>query len=171
MKKIFLLIPLIIILFSLTIAPMALAECNCYCSNVPSPTPVANEAACVKHCNDNIPLKSMDPHKRCPVIETNKASNNNCEGTVCITDPLHINGDPQELYVRIVNALLGFVGIASLVTFVYAGFLFLISSGNPERVKKAKDAMLYAVIGIVVSIASYAILSFIFKTLEGATGQ
>ena len=145
---------------------MALAECNCYCSNVPSPTPVANKAACVKYCNDNTPSKSIDPNKNCPSIQTD----NNGNGAVSITDPLNI-GDPSELYARIVSALLGFVGIASLVTFVYAGFLFLISSGNPERVKKAKDAMLYAVIGIVVSIASYAILSFIFKTLEGATGQ
>jgi len=169
MKKIFLLIPFIIILFSLTIAPMALAaDCNCICKDIPTPTQVADISACDTHCRGLTPVRVAE--SCAPLGTTDNNNNNNCEGTVCITDPLHINGDPQELYVRIVNALLGFVGVASLITFVYAGFLFLVSSGNPERVKKAKDAMLYAVIGIVVSIASYAILSFIFKTLEGATG-
>ena len=170
MKKILFLIPLIIILFSLIIAPMALAECNCYCSGVLIPEPVKDSAACTNHCNNNFsPAKSPDPAKPCTAIEDKKQDDKSANA-VEIKDPLNI-GDPSELYARIVSALLGFVGIASLVTFVYAGFLFLISSGNPERVKKAKDAMLYAVIGIVVSIASYAILSFIFKTLEGATGQ
>ena len=170
MKKILLLIPFIIILFSLTIAPMALAaDCNCICKDIGEPKKVINMSACEGRCTHFFVAEHLV--ESCETIgTTDNNNNNNCEGTVCITDPLHINGDPQELYVRIVNALLGFVGVASLITFVYAGFLFLISSGNPERVKKAKDAMLYAVIGIVVSIASYAILSFIFKTLEGATG-
>ena len=168
MKKIFLLIPFIIILFSLTIAPMALAaDCNCICKDIPTPTQVADISACDTHCRGLTPVRVAE--SCAPLGTADNNNNNNGNGAVSIKDPLNI-GDPSELYARIVSALLGFVGIASLVTFVYAGFLFLISSGNPEQVKKAKDAMLYAVIGIVVSIASYAILSFIFKTLEGATG-
>jgi len=94
--------------------------------------------------------------------------------TTSIENPLKKEGgpiDPEELYGRIISGLLGFVGIVSLVAFVYAGFVFLISAGNPERVKKAKDTMIYAVIGVFVSMASYAILNFIFTTLEESTGQ
>jgi hypothetical protein len=66
---------------------------------------------------------------------------------------------------------LAFVGVAALVTFIYAGFMFLTSSGNPEQVKKAKDTMLYAAIGVAISMGSYAILSFVLGILQGPTGN
>ena len=93
-------------------------------------------------------------------------------GTVTIEDPLDLGpGGPMTLYARLIQALLGFVGISSLVTFIYAGFLFIFSGGSADKTLKAKQTMLYAVIGIVVSMASYAILSFIFETLEKGTGN
>lgn len=89
---------------------------------------------------------------------------------ITIPDPLNIySADPTELYARIIKGLLGFVGITALLAFVYAGFLFLTSTGNPEQVKKAKDTMIYAVIGITVAMTSYAILNFVFSTLETST--
>ena len=105
---------------------------------------------------------------------TNNDSINNGQpksNQVTLQDPLGLKGDIQKLWANIITALLGFVGVASLVSFVYAGFMFLVSTGSPERVKKAKDIMLYAVIGVFVSMASYAILSFVFTLLEKGTGN
>ncbi len=90
--------------------------------------------------------------------------------TIRLENPLSSSGGPlkpEELYGRIIRSFLAFVGIASLVTFVFAGALFVASGGNPERVTKAKNAMLYAVIGIAVSIGSYVILSFVIDVLKG----
>ena len=90
--------------------------------------------------------------------------------TIRLENPLSPSGGPlrpEELYGRIIRAFLVFVGIASLVTFVFAGTLFVASGGNAERVTKAKNAMLYAVIGMAVSIGSYVILSFVIDVLKG----
>jgi hypothetical protein len=92
-------------------------------------------------------------------------------GPIKLIDPLNINGQQEELYARVIKGLLGLVGIASLIAFIIAGFMFLTSAGNPEQIKKAKDTMVYAVIGVAVSMASYAILSFVFTTLEKSTSK
>ena len=87
----------------------------------------------------------------------------------CLPNPLSPTGTEvpaEELYGRVIRAFLAFVGIASLVTFVFAGAFFVFSGGNAERVKKARDAMVYAVIGIAVSLGSYVILSFVIEALK-----
>lgn len=88
----------------------------------------------------------------------------------CIENPLTGDGRalaPEELYGRIIRAFLGIVGIASLSVFIFAGMTFVTSQGNEEKVTKAKNTMVYAVIGIAVSLGSYVILSFVIDTLRG----
>jgi hypothetical protein len=160
MKKSVLILSLIIILFSLFIAPYALAQYSCLCEGLGTPVSVNNCSECGTYCGNLSPQRAV---VNCSRIEDS--------GQVTLRDPLNLGGDAAELYARIIIALLSFVGIASLVTFIYAGFMFLISAGNPEKVKKAKDTMFYSVLGVVLAIASYAILSFIFKILETSTGQ
>lgn len=126
---------------------------------------VANESACGDYCNGKVPKQSMDPNKGCPNLTTDSG------GGVVLKDPLNLQGDPQVFWARIIGGLLGFVGVGALITFVYAGFMFLTSSGNPEQVKKAKDTMVYAVLGVAVSMGAYVILGFIFDTLQGSVGQ
>lgn len=79
------------------------------------------------------------------------------------------NENKQDIGVfweRVVKAILILIGSVSLVIFIYAGFIFLVSAGNVEKTKKARDTLLYAVLGIFLATATYAILSFVFKTFE-----
>jgi cbb3-type cytochrome oxidase subunit 3 len=59
-------------------------------------------------------------------------------------------------------ALLGILGTAALGMFIYAGLLWMFSGGNSERQKKALLIMLWTSMGVVVTLASYAILKFLF---------
>lgn len=163
MKKALLILPLLFFLFSFLIVPQASAQSQCCVCGDGSQvyTNTTNQTTCADACDGHGGTTS----RTC--TSSSGSSANNPSGQVTLSDPLNLGGNPEELYARLVRALLAFVGIASLVTFVYAGFLFLISSGNQEKVKKAKDTMFYSIIGVVVSIASYTILSFIFRTLEG----
>ncbi len=52
-------------------------------------------------------------------------------------------------------------GIIAVCFIVYGGFMYVLSSGDPSRVKKAKDTLLYAVIGLVVVLFAFAITKFI----------
>lgn len=56
--------------------------------------------------------------------------------------------------------LLWAVGIAGVIGFAIAGILYLTSAGNDTQITKAKNAMLYAIIGVVVALAGLVALNF-----------
>lgn len=55
-------------------------------------------------------------------------------------------------------------GIAVLVITV-AGLFYVISLGNPQSTKKAKDTILYALIGLGICIFAYTIVRFVIGRL------
>jgi hypothetical protein len=67
----------------------------------------------------------------------------------------------------IITPLWQFFAGMSVVMFIVAGTLFLLSSGDPGKVKTAKDAFIWGVVGIVVAIAAYSILSIVKKAVTG----
>ena len=48
---------------------------------------------------------------------------------------------------------------------IYCGFLFVSARGKPESIKKAKDALLYTLIGAAILIGSWAIAQLISETV------
>ncbi|MFA6521009.1 MAG: hypothetical protein WCT53_01325 [Candidatus Gracilibacteria bacterium] len=70
----------------------------------------------------------------------------------------------RGLILVLLDFALGFLGLLTVVMVIYGGFLYVSSAGNEENVGKAKKILLYAAIGIVVIIASFAIVN----TLLGA---
>ena len=73
----------------------------------------------------------------------------------------------EAIWGRIIKAILGFAGVGALVSFILAGVFFLFSAGNPERVKKARETMLYAALGLMILLGSYAITNFILSAIVG----
>ncbi|MBU1033023.1 MAG: MMCAP2_0565 family pilin-like conjugal transfer protein [Patescibacteria group bacterium] len=71
---------------------------------------------------------------------------------------------------RIIYVFLGFLGIIFLALMLYAGFTWMTSAGDPEKIEKAKDTIRNAVIGLVIITSSWAITAFIIKALTGAVG-
>lgn len=69
---------------------------------------------------------------------------------------------------NVIKGLLGLAGIAALLMFVYGGILWVTSGGKPEQVKKGKDTLIWAVIGIVVLFSAYALVSAVIGVLTGA---
>ena len=85
-------------------------------------------------------------------------------GETKLTNPLG-KVTPQVLIGKVINAILGMVGSIALLMFVYGGFLWLTAGGNPEQIKKGKDVLVWASIGLVVIFTSYALVHFIIKAL------
>lgn len=52
-------------------------------------------------------------------------------------------------------------GVVAVGFVVYGGFMYVLSNGEPSKVKKAKDTLLYAIIGLVIVLFAFAITSFI----------
>lgn len=66
---------------------------------------------------------------------------------------------------RAINIVLRVVGVLALVVFIYGGFCWMLSGGNPEKIKKGKEAMIWGVFGLAIIFFSYAIINFILKVI------
>ena len=58
----------------------------------------------------------------------------------------------ESVITKIVNWLTGLFFVAVILFIFYAAFLYLTSAGDEEKVKKAKDQLLYSVIAIAVAL-------------------
>lgn len=83
-----------------------------------------------------------------------------------VENPIEAQSVPA-LVNSIVRTILGMVGALALFMFVYGGMLWMTSAGNTQRIEKGKETLTWAVIGLIIIFASYAILNFIFTALSG----
>lgn len=77
---------------------------------------------------------------------------------------------PAALAGRIIGYVLAFVGVIFFAIMVYGGFLWMTARGAPEQVKRAKDMIEQAAIGMVVVFLSYVVTTFILRTLLSSVG-
>ena len=72
-----------------------------------------------------------------------------------------------ELIETIVKEILVPVGTAvAVVMIIYAGFLYVTAGGNETQIKKAHDALLWAVIGAAILLGAYIISQAIQGTIS-----
>ncbi len=71
------------------------------------------------------------------------------------------SGTLQENIKNIINVMLIVIGIVAVIMLIVGGFRYVLSNGNEKSVSGAKDTILYAVIGIVVALLSFAIVNFV----------
>ncbi len=62
---------------------------------------------------------------------------------------------------RIVYLLVYLIGGLSIIFIIVGGLQMVTSGGSPQRFKQGRETVLYAVVGLVVAIASFSIVSFI----------
>lgn len=77
-------------------------------------------------------------------------------------------GSARALALTIVNFLLGFLGLIAVLMVIYGGVMLVVSGGNPEAAGKGKKILLYAAIGIVIILLSFA---FVNTILGAGSGQ
>jgi hypothetical protein len=81
-----------------------------------------------------------------------------------LTNPLGTS-DINVIIGNIVQVLLGFSGSIALLMFIWGGFLWLTSAGEPKRVKKGKDTLIWAAAGLVVIFSAYVVLRTLITLL------
>jgi hypothetical protein len=80
------------------------------------------------------------------------------------------SGTLSETVAKIIKIILGFLGVIFIVLIIYAGFLWMTSGGNEEKVKTAKKIITAAIIGTAIILCAYAITVFVIDNLVRATG-
>ena len=71
-------------------------------------------------------------------------------------------GQVNGIIKTIVEVLLTAVGAISIIMIVIGGILFALSSGDAQKAAKARSTILYAVVGLIVSVFASAIVNFVF---------
>mgnify|MGYP006969189435 CR=1 FL=1 len=78
-------------------------------------------------------------------------------------------GDKQDTLIDNVNAILntiiGLLGLLCVVVIIIGGVNYMTSSGDAGKVKKAKDTILYGILGLVVCVLAFALVNFVIITV------
>lgn len=97
-----------------------------------------------------------------PVYADNTASGGST--TVSLPNPIKCN-DAACLISQVIRYILGVIAIIATLMFVWGGVMMLTSAGNADRVKRAKETLAWAAIGIVIILLSWGIIRFVLAGL------
>jgi hypothetical protein len=62
------------------------------------------------------------------------------------------------IIVATMNWLLAILGFLGIIGFVIAGILYLTAAGDEDQIGKAKNAMMYSIIGVIVALLGFVII-------------
>ncbi len=86
----------------------------------------------------------------------------NASGLVQNTDPSTVSvGDVRKTIVTIINWMLGFAALATVVFIIIGGYNWLTSAGDTNKVSKGKDVLTGAIIGLLMIILAAVLMNTI----------
>ena len=90
-------------------------------------------------------------------MTVNKLNNNNFKDS----------GDSIEKTIgNIISTVIGILGIVCVIIIIMGGVQYMTSSGDAGKVKKAKDTILYGVIGLIICVLAFAITQFVIGAIS-----
>lgn len=72
----------------------------------------------------------------------------------------------QQIIGRGISVVLGIMGSIALAMFFYGGYLWLISGGSSDKIKKGKETLIWATIGLAVILGSGILVRSVIDILE-----
>ncbi|MBR2589172.1 hypothetical protein IKE84_02440 [Candidatus Saccharibacteria bacterium] len=81
-------------------------------------------------------------------------------------------GDDRDLMSilnLIINVALGVIGFVAVVMIIMGGIQYTTSSGDAAKVTKAKNTIMYGVVGLVIALLAFAIVNFILTNVFNAS--
>ena len=77
---------------------------------------------------------------------------------------------PEGVFNKITSTVLYAVGIVSVIMLIYGGLRYVMSGGDSKKVTDAKNTILYAIIGLIIAVLSYAIVHFVLQAIDTNLG-
>lgn len=69
----------------------------------------------------------------------------------------------------IINWILAVLGLVAVIMVIIGGFTYMTSQGDPGKTKKAKDTILYGIIGLIIALLAFAIVNFVLANIFAPT--
>lgn len=80
-------------------------------------------------------------------------------------DEEHTEETLIETISNVLDTVYLWVGIIAVIFIIIGGINYTMSQGDPGKVKKAKDTILYGIVGLVVSLLAFAIVQFVLQAI------
>ena len=109
--------------------------------------PIASTHAVTNVCDSDVPQSIKDA--------------NGCGGGTGTTDF-------SNAIVGIINGVIGIFAAVAAIFVVVGGYYYMTSGGDPGKVKRGKDTILYALIGLAVAALAFAIVNFVIVNIINA---
>ena len=71
------------------------------------------------------------------------------------------NDSIAPVITTVINVLLFAVGIISVIMIIIGGITYATSAGEAANVTRAKNTILYAIVGLVIAFLAYAIVNWV----------
>ena len=161
-----------LLLFTAAPTP-ARAACDCVCNfsggRSEPQGPSADQPACQGVCVTVVPpgetLVAAECGPEAPPAAPGAPADANAIPK--LINPLGAGTTVQTLLGRIINAFLGIAGSISLLMFVYGGFMWLTSGGSEDKIKKGRETLVWATLGLAIIFSAYALLNFFIRRALG----
>ena len=85
-----------------------------------------------------------------------------CEGN---TDAI------ETIITGILFSIIGISGLIAVIFVVIGGINYMTSGGDTGKIEKAKKTLLYAVIGLAITVLAFAITNFVIRVLIGGKAK
>lgn len=75
----------------------------------------------------------------------------------------------EEIDIRnILNYVYVFMGMIAVVVIIYNGLMYVMSTGDPSRTKKATQGLIFAAVGLAIVLLATIITNYLFSVLGGS---
>jgi hypothetical protein len=75
---------------------------------------------------------------------------------------------PNGIFATVSNTLIFLVGAVAVIFLIIGGLRYVVSQGDAKNIEAAKNTILYAIVGIVVAVISFALVQFVINALDKA---
>lgn len=90
--------------------------------------------------------------------------------TVKLENPLTVEAKPASIIGLFIKAILGIIGGLALVMMIWGGFQWLTAAGNKEKIDSGSKTMLWAIVGLIITLSSYLLVDTFMRFLAGGKG-
>jgi uncharacterized protein (UPF0212 family) len=73
----------------------------------------------------------------------------------------------ESVVTGILNTVYIAAGIAAVIVIIISGIFYVISQGDASKVKRAKDGILYSVVGLAVVMLAFVLTNYVVGRIGG----
>jgi len=74
--------------------------------------------------------------------------------------------EAEDVLHNVLNITYALLGVIAIIVIILGGIIYITSAGNPNSITKAKNQILYAVVGVVVVIIAFAVTNFVYGAFK-----